>query len=224
MACNCPIPTALTAITATSCPEELGQIQRFIFVRKGEVVWDTVTPANNVPATITLDAPTATVGGTKGWSILIPAADDTKTILSPLVGGDPVINPGEQITQGGGDNSTLNGQVYHVAFNPAEGSFRFDSMTAQQTYELKLLVCEDLEVYLINADGDIIGHRDRDSSGVNEDTWHGFPITNAAFGGRSVQGFASRDSNVLTLQLNDDWDSYFEKQTPTDFNALTFVA
>ena len=95
---------------------------------------------------------------------------------------------------------------------------------AFRPYELKLLVCEQLEVYLINADGDIIGHRDRTSAGVNDDTWHGFPVSNAAFGGRSVLGFATRDSNVLTMQLDDDWDSYFEKQTPTDFNALTFIA
>jgi hypothetical protein len=217
MGCNCPIPTALTTIAATTCPEELGQLQRFIFVRKGQVIWDTVTPINNVPATITGDLPTAIVGGTEAWSILNVATDSSKTIFTPLVGGDPVINPGDQITQGGGDNSTLNGQVYHVAFNPADGSFRFDSLTAAQTAALKLLVCEDLEVYMINADGDIIGER----STTAPDTWHGFTATNVAMGGRSVQGFATRDSNVLTLQLDDDWDTKFEKQTPTDFNALT---
>ena len=81
MACNCPEATALTAITATSCPEELGQIQRFIFVRKGEVVWDTATPNNNIPTSIQDDLPTATALGTKGWSILIPATNSTKTIL-----------------------------------------------------------------------------------------------------------------------------------------------
>ena len=81
---------------------------------------------------------------------------------------------------------------------------------------MKLLVCEDLEMYFVNDDGDIIGERD-----TVDGTWHGFNVTNVALGGRSVQGFASRDGNILTYQLSDDWDTKFEKQTPTDFNALT---
>ena len=216
MACNCPIPTALTVIPATTCPEELGQIQRFILVRKSEVKRDTATPANNLPATIANDLPTATALGTEGWAILIAAADSTKTIFTPLLGGDPSITAGEQNLFGGGSNETLNGQVYSLGFNPSDGTARFDSLTAAQTAAMKLLVCEDLEIYFINDDGDIIGERD-----TVDATWHGFSVTNVALGGRSVQGFASRDSNVLTFQLDDDWDTKFEKQTPTDFNALT---
>jgi hypothetical protein len=217
MGCNCPIPTALTTIAATTCPEELGQIQRFIFVRKGGVRWDTVDPTatgKSTPASIQPNLPSVSAG----WTTLKALADSDKVIFTPLLGGDPVINPGDQVTFGGGDNSTLNGQVYHVAFNPSDGSFRFDSLTAAQTAALKLLVCEDLEVYMINADGDIIGERDT----TDTDLWHGFNVTNVAMAARSVQGFASRDSNVLNFQLDDDWDTKFEKQTPTDFNALTF--
>ena len=206
MSCNCPESTALTVIPKTTCPEELGQIQRFILVRKGEVKWDTATPANNLPATIANDLPTAIVGGTEAWSILNAAADSTKTIFTPLLGGDSSITAGEQNLFGGGSNETLNGQVYSLGFNPSDGAARFDS----------LLVCEDLEMYFVNDDGDIIGERD-----TVDGTWHGFNVTNVALGGRSVQGFASRDGNILTYQLSDDWDTKFEKQTPTDFNALT---
>jgi hypothetical protein len=214
MACNCPLPTALTAIDATTCPEELGQIQRVWFVRAGNVIWDTVTPINNVPATISGDSPTAIVGGTEGWSILTAAADDTKVVLCPLFGGDITITPGDAITQGGNDNSTLNGQTYFVSFPDSAFSARFDQLTSTQTSQLKELICEDLEVYFVNEDGDIIGKRDGD-------TWLGFAVTNVALQSRNVQGFATRDSNILTFQINADWDTEFEKQTPTDFNALT---
>ena len=217
MACNCPIPTALTVIPATTCPEELGQIQRFILVRKGGLRWDTADPTatgKSTPASIQPNLPSVSAG----WTILKALGDSDKVIFTPLLGGDPSITAGEQNLFGGGSNETLNGQVYSLGFNPSDGTARFDSLTAAQTAAMKLLVCEDLEIYFINDDGDIIGERDT----VDPDLWHGFNATNVALGGRSVQGFASRDSNVLTFQLDDDWDTKFEKQTPTDFNALTF--
>ena len=216
MACNCPIPTALTVIPATTCPEELGQIQRFILVRKSGLRWDTSDPVagKSTPASIQPNLPSVSAG----WTILKALSDSDKVIFTPLLGGDPSITAGEQNLFGGGSNETLNGQVYSLGFNPSDGTARFDSLTAAQTAAMKLLVCEDLEIYFINDDGDIIGERDT----VDADLWHGFSVTNVALGGRSVQGFASRDSNILTFQLDDDWDTKFEKQTPTDFNALTF--
>lgn len=213
MACNCPLPTALTAITATTCPEEIGQIQRVWFVRKGNVVWDTATAgAANVPATIMGDLVTVSAG----WTTLKAAIDDTKVIFAPLFGGDITITPADPVFQGGGDNSTLNGQAYYVNTPDSTFSARFDQLTATQTSELKELKCEDVEVYFINEDGDIIG--DASTTG----TFKGFDATSVVLGSRNVQGFTTRDSNVLTFQLNEDWDTIFEKQTPTDFNALTF--
>ena len=73
---------------------------------------------------------------------------------------------------------------------------------------------------MINGDADLIGERDADDS----DLWHGFNVSNVAMGGRSVAGFGTRDGNVLTLQLDDDWDTKFEKITPVSpFNPLTFT-
>jgi len=217
MACNCPLPTALTAIDATVCPEELGQIQRVWFVRAGNVQWDTVDPTatgKTLPATIQPNLPTVSAG----WTTLKAAADDTKVVFAPLFGGDITITPGDAITQGGNDNSTLNGQTYFVAFPDSTFSARFDQLTKDQTSQLKELICENLEVYFINEDGDIIGQRDPSDA----DLFKGIPVTNVALQSRNVQGFATRDSNILTFQLDADWDTYFEKQTPTDFNALTF--
>lgn len=214
MACNCPVATALTTITATTCPEELGQIQRAFFVRKGEVVWDTATAgAANVPATIALDLVTVIAG----WNVLKIAADSTKVVFAPLFGGDITVAPSEAVTQGGGDNSTLNGQVLFVNFPDSSFSARYDQLGATQTADLKLLVCEDLEVYFVNDSGDIIG--DASTTG----TFKGFDCTNVALASRNVAGFATRDSNIMTFQLDADWDTIFEKQTPTDFNALTGI-
>ena len=213
MACSCPKPTALTAITATSCPEEFGQIQRIWLVRKGFVKFDTVDPTTGgtIPVGLIPNTPDLAAG----WTILKAAVDDTKVVMPPLFGGDISITPGDSITQGGNDNSTLNGATYITGKSPSTFSARYDQLTSTQTSELNLLECEDLEVYFINEEGDLIGRR-------NGDFFQGFDISTYFLGERNVQGIGAFDSNVLTFQLAKDWDQTFEKVTPSDFNALTF--
>jgi hypothetical protein len=132
-----------------------------------------------------------------------------------LFGGDITITPGEAIKVGGNDNSTLNGETYVTSYAPSTFAARFDSLTATQTSQLKELRCESLEVYFVNQDGDIIGRR-------NGDLFVGFNAIALVVNSRSALGFGTRDANVIEFQLDADWDSEFEKITPSDFNALTF--
>ena len=208
----CPLDPSLTDIPASACPENIGQIQRYWFVRKGQVIWDVVTPANNVPATIAAQAPEDAAG----WNILFAAADDTKVIKSPLIGGDSTLTAGTTITQGGGDNSTLNGETLVNGINPTDGSARFDSLTGAQIAAFRTLACEGngLEVYLISQEGKIWGSK-------VGDLVTGFDATNVVLGSMSNAGFGTRDSNVLTFQLAFDWDETKYAITPADFNALT---
>lgn len=208
----CPLDPSLTDIPASACPENIGQVQRYWFVRKGQVIWDVVTPANNVPATITGQAPEDAAG----WNILFAAADDTKVVKSPLIGGDSTLTAGTTITQGGGDNSTLNGETLVNGINPTDGSARFDSLTGAQIAAFRTLACEGngLEVYLISQEGKIWGSK-------VGDLVTGFDCTNVVLGSMSNAGFGTRDSNVLTFQLAFDWDETKYAITPADFNALT---
>lgn len=217
MACNCPVATTLTTITPTSCPVEMGQIQRAWFVRKGNVQWDTVDPTTgkSLPAGLQPNLPSASAG----WTTLLTAVDSTKVVYAPLFGGDITITPSEPVLQGGGGNDTLNGQSYYINTPDSTFSARFDQLSADQTLQIKELACEDLEVYLINEDGDIIGKRDP----LDTDLFKGFDCYNVVLGSRNVQGFATRDSNVLTFQLDADWDTIFEKiEAVSPFNPLTF--
>ncbi len=208
----CPLDPSLTDIPASACPENIGQVQRYWFVRKGQVIWDIVTPANNVPATITGQAPEDAAG----WNILFAAADDTKVVKSPLIGGDSTLTAGTTITQGGGDNSTLNGETLVNGINPTDGSARFDSLTGAQIAAFRTLACEGngLEVYLVSQEGKIWGSK-------VGDLVTGFDCTNVVLGSMSNAGFGTRDSNVLTFQLAFDWDETKYAITPADFNALT---
>lgn len=212
MACNCPLATSMTTIPSTNCPTELGQIQRFILVRKGGVVFDTSDPLNNTPSTIAITL--YTPDKIAAWTVLTALSTSDKTLFTPLIGGDSSITPQEPLFFGGGDNSTLDGQKNFVKFLPADGVARFDSLTALQTAALKDLACNDLEIFLINDTGGIIGKK-------VGDLFFGMNVSNFVLGGRNVQGFASRDSNIVTFQLDEDWDETFEVITPTDFKALT---
>lgn len=212
MSCNCPKTVSISDIDPNTCPEDLGQFQRIAVVRKGSVRFDTVTPANNLPATITGLDPTTEAP----WTILRAASDDSHVVFTPLIGGDPIVEPGEEKIFGGGDNSTLNGAVYHEGFDPSTFSCRYDQLTALQTKQMKELKCEDLEVFFVNDEKKILGQREGD-------VFRGFDIIGAAtLQSRVVNGFGTRNSNQFKFQLKEDWDTVFEKITPVDFNALTF--
>lgn len=208
----CPLETSLTDIPSSSCPENIGQIQRYWFVRDGVVIWDTANSANNLPATIAGND----VDVVAGWNILFTAVDDSHVVLTPLIGGDSTVTAGTPVTFGGGDNSTLNGEQFVTAINPSDVSVRFDSLTAAQIAAFRKLTCEGngLEVYLISQEGKIWGSK-------VGDLFTGFDCTNVVLGSLTNNGFGTRDSNTMTFQLPFDWDETKHAITPSDFNALT---
>lgn len=212
----CPLASSLDDIPASSCPENIGQIQRYWFVRKGNVVWNTSNSSDpsQIPALINGND----VNVVAGWDLLSVQTDDTHVVYSPLIGGDSSITAGSTITQGGGDNTTLNGETYLNGINPADGTARFDSLTGAQITAFRKLACEGngLEVYLISQEGKIWGSK-------VGDLFTGFDCTNVVLGTLSNAGFGTRDNNVLTFQLPFDWDETKHAITPTDFNALTLT-
>lgn len=213
----CPLPTALSDIPSSTCPENLGQIQRYWFVRKGQVIWDIANPANNLPTTPdTPDLAGLDITLAATWNLLFTAPNNFKVVKTPLIGGDSTLTAGTTITQGGGDNSTLNGETLVNGINPTDGSARFDSLTGAQIAAIRTLACEGngLEVYLVSQEGKIWGKKDGD-------LYTGFPCTNVVLGSMTNAGFGTRDNNTLTFQLDFDYDEYKYAVTPADFNALT---
>ena len=209
---NCPPPTALTTIPENECLENIGQIQRYLFVREGEVIWDIVAPANNVPVSIVGDD----VVDVAGWNTLIAAIDATKVVKTPLVGGDTTITAGTELTSGGGDNSTLSGVTQSNGINPSLFTGRFDGLASATVAAMRLLNCEKTEVYFVNQEGSIYGKLLDD--GVS---FTGFPVLKFFLAPKANNGFGTRDSNVMTFEVQADYDEYLYKITPT-FNILTF--
>tara|TARA_R100001443_G_scaffold57634_2_gene68334 strand:- start:4349 stop:5038 length:690 start_codon:yes stop_codon:yes gene_type:complete len=217
----CPKDSILTDIPASTCPENLGQIQRYWFVRKYQLKWDiqSASPGtNNYPnAVIGTNAPSVAAGWTALFALTSGNANESSHVVAtPLIGGDSTIAAGDTITQGGGDNSTLSGEQLVNGINPSTGNARFDSLTGAQILALRKLACEgsDLEVYMISQEGKIWGQK-------VGDLFTGFDCQNVVLGSMNNNGFGTRDNNTLTFQLPFDYDETKHAITPSNFNALT---
>ena len=198
--CNCPNPTALTEIPNADCPFDIKQIQKIVFQRGGnEFVTDTI----KVLAT---------------WTALKTATDGTKVVVSPFVGGNPLITPGGAITEGGGDNSTLNGEETVTGSNPSLFTCDFKSMTPAQEEAIKKLICEkNLQVYCITEENKILATQE----GLTAlDSHKGFPISAFYLGDRDNQGFGKQDIHKMRFSLKAGWSEKIVKITATDFSPL----
>lgn len=197
--CNCPLPTEITDLTAVDCPENFGQIQKVIIQRAGDSFDGTA--GNDI--TVLAD-----------WQTRQAASDDTKAVVTPFV-YQAAIAAGEAITNGGGDNTTLNGEVELVGVNPSTFSGMFQGLNSTQIAELQTLNCETkLTVYFITQDNKIIANET--STGV----YSGFPVTSFFVGDKSNEGFATKDKNAFSFNMEACWSAK-EALTIPAFNPLT---
>lgn len=203
MDCNCPTPTSLTEIIASACGVNLKQIQRLAFQRIGSK-FDSVS--NGI---LTLAA----------WQAFMTASDNTKIVVTPLIGADPVIEAGEAIKNGGGDNSTMNGVEEIDGVNPAEFSCVFKSLPSETEKSMKALMCEgqSLVVYFILQGGKIAVKQ------ITSDTVHqGFRIYAPFVSDRSNSGFGTKDTVTMDFSLEEGYSNDLVILTP-EFNPLTEI-
>lgn len=207
MICTCPAATALTTITAVTCPENFGQIQKIAFQR---------LVASGVKNSFTSVTP---IGTLASWTALKSAADSTKVVISPYINA-PTVEAGEARTFGGG-NDTLGGIEEILGASPTTFSAVLRKMPAATIRDLKKLMCEadagNLGVYLFDENG-MIGAI-QDSSVLT--TYYPIPVRSLFVGDKSLGGFEAPDSNAISWSFLPNWSDYLAKVAPTDFNPLT---
>ena len=202
--CICPNPnTSLTTIVALACGVDLKQIQRLGFQRSGDS-FDT-----------SLGSPTDILE-LADWQAKLTATDDTKIVVTPLIGGDPIIEAGDAITSGGGDNSTLNGVTETNGKNPSSFSCLFKSLTPEIERQIDELFCEkSLVVYLFLQGGFIA------SVEITPSVEHtGFDIQAFFFSDRNNAGFGTKDTHTMSFEFPANWSKNLVKLKP-NFNPLT---
>ena len=206
---TCPLDDLMADIPATVCPQNIGQVQRYVFARKSAgIVWDLVDDALNLPASIANNP----VEDAAGWNILVAANDLTHIVRTPLIGGSSGITPGAARTEGGGDNTTLNGKKLNNGRDPADGVASYRSLTGEQIAAFRLIECiaeaGDLEVYMVNQSNKLIGRKEGDK-------FTGFSVEYFEFGGLDNKGLDNKDVNIMAFQLKSDWDEYKHFIAPT---------
>jgi len=200
--CDCPNPTAIEDIPSLDCPFDIKQIQKIAFQRQGNQ-FD--TDGILVEAT---------------WTPLLTANDDTKIVSTPFIGGNPLVTPGGAITEGGGDNSTLNGEEDVTGSNPSLFTCDFKSISPEIEKALKSLICEkNLQVYFITEENKIIANQE----GLTTDSHKGFPISAYYFSDRDNRGFGTKDMHQMRFSLKAGWSEEMVKVSPTDFSPLTLL-
>jgi hypothetical protein len=185
--CSCPPPTSLTAIPAVTCDVNIGQIVRVAFQRR-QATAPFVDGVNDIEARAS-------------WDTFIAAADDTKIVITGDQVANPVIEAGDAVTLGGGDNSTAYGVTLVTDINPSSFSVDFQGLSSEAAKAMKELVCEkDLTVFFINNTGKIIASLDGSDH-------EGFKIEAMFVGDRGNQGYGSFDTHTVSFQLPSGWDN-----------------
>ena len=203
MDCNCPAPTTLTEIIAELCGVNLKQIQRLGFQRR----------QSGFPFT------DATIVDLAEWQTFLTATNDTKIVVTPLIGGDPVIEAGDKITTGGGDNSTLNGVEELEGVNPSNFSAVFKSLSSVTETQIKKLICEkNLVVYLFLQGGNIACVSADPSTATGGR--NGFNCESVFLSDRNNAGFGTKDTFNFSFALPAGWSENLIVVKP-NFNPLT---
>lgn len=201
MDCNCPAPTALTEIGLLTCGVDMNQIQRMAFQRIGT----------------TFDGVTNDITDLADWQAFMAAVDDTKIVVTPLIGGDPVIEAGEAITNGGGDNSTLNGVEEVTGINPSDFSCFFNSLPSSVEKAMKALICEpNLRVFFFLQGGKIACQE------VTAPEYEGFLLSGQPFvSDRNNAGFGTKDTVNMSFSLAEGWSDDLAIIDGLSWNPLT---
>lgn len=196
--CSCPPLSALPDLSEVTCGEDFGQIQKFVFQRRQSGAGTFTTATALLIAT---------------WTPLFAETDDTKVQSTPFF-ENFVIPGGEAITEGGDDNSTLDGIPIVVGQAAPAGSGRFRSLPTANFEELQKYICEvDMTVFMINEAGKIIGYNPTGTQ------FHGIPFTNFFIGDKSIAGKNTNDFNPFTIAFRPGWSKKLKFLTPTDFDA-----
>lgn len=204
--CTCPRGEALSSITAYTCPESFGQIQKVAFQRLKKSDGSRNSFLATGAGDIKLKA---------SWTSKLSAADDTKIVVPPYIQGVEV-EPGAAITFGGG-NDTLGGIEIIQGSEATAFTANFYKIPQSIIKQIKELQCEDLGVFLFNADGAICAMGDGLSTIVN---YYPIPVFGLFVGDKKFGGLSDPDSNAIQWKFAPNWSDNIGFVKPTDFNPL----
>lgn len=197
----CPTPTALPSAvtTTTACPEDIGQIQKMVFWRKGNTI---VSEATAVISTT--------------WTTLLASTGADKAVVTPFMAAVEI--PPSEAREFGGGNETRYGAPHRKGSNSTPVTANMYEVDQDTIATLKQWRCDTLEVMFIN-EANQFGYSDGGST-----TFAGFELTPNSFhvSDKGIGGFDDSDRNTIMFNLPPNWSDTLEISAVTDF-ALDMV-
>lgn len=197
--CSCPNPTSLETITDFNCNLDFSEITKIIISRK-RVFQSAVQP----PTVILLNT-------LSEWTATLAAADDTKTLVSPIV--DNVENvPGEPITE------ELTNRNIVIGLNDTVFSGVLAGAPGATVASWKKLSCEKiLYVMFVTNDGAII-------HALNGTEPEGFKVSNNSFFMLDLELIKQTvNKNLFGFMLEAGWSDSAARTDITNFDALVDI-
>jgi hypothetical protein len=193
--CVCPPLSEIEDIPQGGCPENIGQIVRLIFIRRG----------NPIAATAAAAALLAT------YTAALAAVGDGKIQVSPGLLEALVIPPAEPITEGGDDNSTPLGRQIVVGESTIIVESMIRNVPSASIAVMRKYRCEDLALGFVNEFGEI---------GFNKQglEMHGFPVHAFYAGSKGNDGKNTQDKGKIRFGMDADWRDSIVLIKPTDFD------
>lgn len=202
---NCPLPASINDLSDIVCPEIIGQVQKLVFQRR-----QSSAPFSTFEG--------ATAGGADliaSWDAYKTAVDDTKVATTPFFDSFtiPMV---EAVTEGGDDNTTLDGAELVVGTTTVTVTGQFRNLPAANLRQLKAYNAEqNLTIYMINESGKIWGQN------LTGDEFSGTSIYNFFIADGGNEGKNTHDKTAFRFSLRCGWRDNLVSVDPADFDALT---
>jgi hypothetical protein len=204
---ECPLPSALVSVPETSCPVSFGQISKVIL--------------QQIQDTASVTATTALLKAT--WTPFLAATDSTKCVLSPLINSF-VIPASELISEGGNDNTTINGIRNVKTLGSVTITGQILNITSatkkamQSLFPFSKSPCPGstlLWAYFLTSDNKLIGK-------LNGTNLEGFPVYNVALSDPGSEGFGKDNIHNFSMDMEGGWSDGMTILELTDIKTLTF--
>lgn len=178
----CPVPTGIASVVTTlnPCAEDVGQIQKLIFWRRGN----------------SLSVASASISTT--WTDLFAATGDTKAVPTPFVSNIEI--PMSDPREFGGGNETQKGAPIRKGSLPTRFAGKIYQADQDTIAYLKDLSCEILDVIFYNEKNQLV----YSSIGGR---FYGFQIVKSTlfFSDKCIGGLEDADYNDVIFNLKPKW-------------------
>lgn len=218
--CECPTTGPLNDFIVENCKFDITQVAKMVFYRTGNARFDDLNAT--VPGTMGIPTPPGDQQAMllADWQTFITATDDSKMVVTPKIGGNPVFAAADANTVGG-DNSTLNGAVIVTDYPASTFDVDFYNLSPEQAAQFIALGCEGLSVIFLMKNGKILAKKgEMNANTPPAPTIEGFEVLTLIFTDLTFEGMGSLPTHHLQLQFEYGWFSQAIQFKPT-WNPLT---